>query len=702
MRIPTHTLKFRLIILTVLVEIVMLSILISNNLRLVESQTLKGVQSNVLLTQQLFQHSTGSFLFERDFIAVEDALNAIINNNELYAPVINVQIFDTDGNLFGRAGSKVDPALLQNNAENIDFSLPYLHTKHTLNLSGIEVGGMEFIISLENIIKFRANLLSQTIAIALIEIVISILVLILMASYLTKNLGYLIQATEQISHQDYDLNLNINSNDEIAQLAASMHEMSREIQLSQQSLKDSLLISHQEQARLRSLLTSMNMGILYENLDGEVDYFNPAFTRIWTIADDVIYAGMKTKEVLTHSSNIISHADHFSKHILAVEKTNEISESFEIMTADGRTINQLSYPVIDESKRIMGRIWIYEDVTRQKQTAEQLLYLAERDHLTGLYNRRKFQQQLDAMIQSFQRNNQQFALLFFDLDEFKYINDSYGHRAGDTALIRIGGELSKIMRSDGILSRLGGDEFGVLSPISHESESLDLANRITKTIASLPFRFEGQNIRLTASVGITIFPEHGMTSDELVIKADTAMYAAKQRGKNTARMFDPSMFDPSDLSSHLTWNERVVNALDEDKFVLHYQEVRNIQSGTTSHYELLIRMTDDNHPDQLIMPDKFIPMAEKSGKILLIDQWVVKKTIHLLADNPDIPSLALNISGRSLDEPTLGHIIDNLLREKSVDPKRLVIELTETAAVSDLADAQRFIAEMHRIGCQVY
>jgi len=225
---------------------------------------------------------------------------------------------------------------------------------------------------------------------------------------------------------------------------------------------------------------------------------------------------------------------------------------------------------------------------------------------------------------------------------------------------------------------------------------------VIQAVSSLPFRFEGKNLRITTSVGIANFPEHGFITDDLVAKADTAMYAAKKRGKNTARTFEQVMFDSGEMSQHLTWNERIITALDNDKFVLHYQEVRSLKTGTVSHYELLIRMQDDEHPDKLIMPNNFIPMAEKSGKILLIDQWVVAKTIDILAANENIPSLALNISGRSLDEPALAHQISSYLNKKQVDPKRLIVELTETAAVSDLADAQRFIEQMHRIGCRVY
>ncbi len=705
------SLRFRLIALTLLVETLMLSLLIGNSLRLVDRQIDQQLHDQLQTLDQLFENSINVSLFEQDFATMESTLNAIVNGRSNANRILRVRVIDSTGEEFLSVGQHdIDPGQLQTGDGDIDFDLPYLQRKSPVTLAGIPIGQVEYVLSLEEIARFRRELLSQAISIAAIEILLSALLLFLLGLWLTRHLNTLREVTGRISEGQYDIDVqHLESEDELGQLAHSLQTLSRELRDREHQLRQAhhdqlqlLELSQREHARLRSLLTSMNIGILYENMNKEVDYFNPAFLRIWTIEENAIHTGMKTAEVLRHSSNVISHPDHFSRHILDVENAHETSESFEILTADGRTINQLSYPVVDEENRFIGRIWMYEDITRQKQTAEQLLYLAERDHLTGLYNRRRFQDELERMLASFSREKRCFALLFFDLDEFKYINDSFGHRAGDSVLIRISGELSTLVRSDVFISRLGGDEFGLLAPVKNADEALKLADRIVHAIAALPFRFEGNNLRITASIGIALYPDHGDTVDELVAHADTAMYAAKQRGKNTSRLYEPEMEDSGRLASHLTWNERIINALDNDRFVLHYQAVKNIRSGEVAHYELLIRMLDDEHPDQLIMPGNFIPVAEKSGKIMLIDQWVVRQAVHLLAKHEDIPALAVNISGRSLDEPTLAHDIANLISAHRIDPSRLIIELTETAAVSDIADAQRFIELMHRTGCRVY
>ena len=841
----TQSLRFRLVALTLGVEIIMLSLLIGNSLRLVDQQVKQQLITERGNLNQLFLNSININLFERDYVTMESTLLNIIGSKLATNPILHIHVLDNAEEEFIYVGVHIDEIKsIQDDIASIDYDRPYLMHTSPIELGGVKIGSIRYILSIEQTVQFRNTLLHQAITIASIEILLSLTFLLMIGFWLTRDLDKLVSATKEIAKGNYKIDLQLNSHDEIGQLADSLHTMSREVnqrteelqsrhdELSaianysstceiwintdgqlewvnpsasflvgysleeiksmpdfplpliheddremvetsfrqslnskpkgcddfrlihkeghevwasstcntafnqkgqviglrasiidiservaiDKSLKESLqqlershelqqqlLVSSQhEQARLRSLLTSMNIGILYENLDHEVDYYNPAFIRAWAIDESKICIGMKTKNVLQHSTNVISHPNHFSKHILDVESTHESSESFEIITTDGRTIHQLSYPVVDEINRFIGRIWMYEDVTLQKQTAEQLLYLAERDHLTGLYNRRRFQEELEQLIRKFERSQEKFALLFFDLDEFKLINDTFGHRAGDSVLIRIGGELSTLIRSDVFLSRLGGDEFGLLTPINIEADAETLANRIVQAISSLPFRFEGNNLRITTSIGIATYPRHGNNMEDLVAKADTAMYAAKIRGKNTSRMFEDSMLDSSSITKHLTWNERIIDALDNDKFVLHYQAVKNIQLDEISHYEMLIRMVDVKHPDKLIMPGNFIPVAEKSGKILKIDQWVVNQAILLLAKNKNIPSLAVNVSGRSLDEPTLAHNIARLLEKHKVSAQRLIIELTETAAVSDLADAQRFIEQMHRTGCKVY
>lgn len=464
-----------------------------------------------------------------------------------------------------------------------------------------------------------------------------------------------------------------------------------------------ILISReqQEHARLISLLAAMNIGILFEDMIRRVIYVNPAFRRLWLIEDSIELVGHSSAGILQYSANVVARSELISDHILHTSSPLDVTDTLEIALEDGRTLTQLSYPVQDEAGTYIGRLWVYEDITRERQTAEQLIYLAERDSLTGLYNRHRFRTELDRMLAESERRNKQGALLFFDLDEFKYVNDTFGHRAGDAMLIRVAGEVSTLVRRNEIIARLGGDEFAVLIPDANETEATRLAERIVRTISQIPFHFEDHNLRLTTSLGIAIYPLHATSVEEFIARADTAMYQAKEAGKNAWRVYRPDRGAAREVLSRLSWHDRICLALENDQLHLHFQGIYHSATQQLSHLEALVRMADNNHPNGVIMPGHFIPSAEKTGTILDIDCWVIRECIQILAQLPALPAIAVNISGRSIDDPGLPQFIADMLKASGVDPSRLMVELTETAAVSDLQDAQRFIEALHSTGCQV-
>lgn len=474
-----------------------------------------------------------------------------------------------------------------------------------------------------------------------------------------------------------------------------------DLQASEKRQAELLTLTRREQSRMTALLSAMSIGILFEDNEGRVEYVNPAFRRMWAIAEPVELVGRPSREVLEHSTHRFARPDHASRHILHVLDTHEISERFEVDLYDGRVLTQLSYPVNDPDGRVIGRLWIYEDITHERQTAQQLIYMAQHDALTGLYNRHRFQEHLERMISSAQRNNTRFALLYFDLDEFKYINDTFGHRAGDTVLVRAAGEVSSLIRSGEVFARLGGDEFAVVAEMREQDDPAQLAERIAHAISAIPFRFRGSNLRLTASIGIACFPEHGDNVEDLVAHADTAMYQAKGNGKNTWALYDANRNHSQAMMARVTWRGRIDQALREESLELHFQGIYTTADGELSHVETLVRMRDPADGERLIMPGQFIPVAEKTGQILEIDRWVLGRSIELLATHPNLRALAVNVSGRSFDEPGLPQYIQDLLKRHGVEPRRLIVELTETAAVSEMQDAQRFIEALHQTGCLI-
>jgi diguanylate cyclase (GGDEF)-like protein/PAS domain S-box-containing protein len=481
------------------------------------------------------------------------------------------------------------------------------------------------------------------------------------------------------------------------ELEATVVEL-RESQTVQQEYLGRALDEH---ARLAALLAAMDRGILFVSHDNRVVYSNPAFSRIWPLAPGTRVIGRSPEELVAASAELLARPEEQSHYILAQPRQGELSGAYEIQLADGRLVTQQGHAVKDPRGRAAGYLWLFEDITRERQTAEQLIYLAERDALTGLYNRHRFNEELARMIADAQRNSSRVALLFFDLDDFKYINDTFGHRAGDAMLIRVAGEVAGQVRRNELFSRLGGDEFGILVPDISDEMLRVLAERITRSIATVRFQFEGENLRVTTSLGIAVYPDHADNAEDLIGRADMAMYMAKEVGKNAWRVYRSDLDTSTQMVARLSWNDRIIHALENELMTLQYQGIYSTADSSLSHFEVLVRMRDKDDTTRLLMPAQFIPMAEKSGQIIEIDKWVLREAIRMLSENESIPAIAVNISGRSFDEPTLPQYIAERLKRSGVAPRRLLVELTETSAVSDLHDAQRFIEALRQTGCIV-
>lgn len=481
----------------------------------------------------------------------------------------------------------------------------------------------------------------------------------------------------------------------------SLKDTLAELKDSENTQKQLLINLENDRSRLMALLSAMNTGILFEDKNNNIEFVNSAFRKIWGIDQSEKLIRVKTKQVLNKSSSYLARPDNSSRYLLNIVNTHEISEKYEIELKDGRIITQLTYPVVDKNDTIIGRLWLYDDITQERQTAEQLLYLAERDPLTGLFNRTRFQGHLDNLISHARRHHSTFALLYFDLDEFKSINDSYGHGTGDTVLVRTANEVLKMVRTEEILARLGGDEFALLTALNPLDNISSLATRIIKAISSIPFRFQGKNIQLTTSIGIAMYPDHGQTVEDLVAHADSAMYISKKQGKNTWSVYDYHLDSSQIMVDRLSWNQKIAKAIEEELLVVHYQGVYDTTTKTLQYIEALVRMINTQDAHDLIMPGQFIPVAEKSGLIIELDSWIINKCLELLGDNPNIPAIAVNISGRSISKKDFPNFINQKLQKYNVDPKRLIIELTETAAISDIQEANHFIDSLHKFNCQI-
>jgi diguanylate cyclase (GGDEF)-like protein len=344
------------------------------------------------------------------------------------------------------------------------------------------------------------------------------------------------------------------------------------------------------------------------------------------------------------------------------------------------------------------------DISDRKQFDGQLQHLADHDALTGLYNRRRFTEELEQSLKRSRRFDEPGAVLFLDLDGFKFVNDSLGHAAGDEMIIRVADLLGSTVRETDTLARVGGDEFAVLLPrcdtetASLVAEKLLAAVRLHGVTIS-----ENRHARISTSIGIAPFSgKEDLTADEVVVEADIAMYDAKEAGKDRCVVYERANGRRERLSVDQSWSQRLRQALENDRFVLHAQPIMPIASTGVPGFELLLRLADD-HGD-LILPGSFLSNAERFGVIDKIDQWVLGEAVRHLSRSHAAGNdlmLTVNVSGKTMGDARLGAYVERLLTEHPIRPDRLVIEITETAAIINIERAHRLAQELRALGCRM-
>jgi diguanylate cyclase (GGDEF)-like protein len=333
-----------------------------------------------------------------------------------------------------------------------------------------------------------------------------------------------------------------------------------------------------------------------------------------------------------------------------------------------------------------------------QESHSDLAYLASHDSLTRLYNRRRFEAELKSLLF---REPGSGAVLWIDLDHFKDVNDSLGHAAGDQLLIHVANLLSKHLRDQSIVARLGGDEFGILLPGADAEQAIGAANRILNLFSQGLFAVATHDVRMSASVGVAVFPDDGTLVDDLLAHADLAMYEAKSKGRNALALFTSESEMQSGMTERILMAEQILRALRENRFQLYAQPLRRTSDASTNDYELLLRMVLED--GTIVMPDRIIPTAERIGLIRDIDRWVVRRGIEMIAEETALgrdTRFSVNVSGTAFSDPELLDIVRDEIDAHGIEPDRLIIEITETTAIADIEHAKAFIEELKDVGCR--
>ncbi|MCL9667527.1 EAL domain-containing protein [Rosenbergiella epipactidis] len=338
--------------------------------------------------------------------------------------------------------------------------------------------------------------------------------------------------------------------------------------------------------------------------------------------------------------------------------------------------------------------------SKLKQTNEELRQMALHDPLTNLANRTLFEDKLNDYIQRAKQNASSFSLLYMDLDGFKMVNDAYGHDIGDKLLVEVAKRLNAAVNPSDILARVGGDEFVLLSHANSEADASRLAETLVAAIEP-EFTVENYELRVSLSLGIAMFPAHGIEAREMLFNADSAMYHTKNSGRNGFSIYQPSM-SPIGRSQVQLKNE-LWRAIHNNELRLFYQPKLNVTSGEIIGYEALVRW---QHPERgLKTPDKFLPIAEQTGMILLLGEWVLNEACRQLAiwhqQGADHLSISVNLSAQQFEQKSLIYLVTRTLEEYCLAPDKLILEITETTAMRYPQESIKILEELKAIGVQV-
>jgi len=477
--------------------------------------------------------------------------------------------------------------------------------------------------------------------------------------------------------------------------------------------KEDFLISQNDLERIRThtriTLESLQEGVITTDPDGKVNYVNPSAEKLLATTEK-----QAINQPLEHVFMIMDEQTRLPIPLsttdeVALQALSDIEMASQPILLRGDdteiAIDWKDAPIINEQGEALGSVITFHDITDSHNLKLQLKHQATHDGLTGLLNRTEFDRRLKNLMESSYDLNAVHTLIYIDLDQFKIVNDTCGHHAGDELLKQLSSLIKPKVRGRDTLARLGGDEFAVLLEYCPQDVSMRIAKTLLHTIQDFRFLWNDNAFDVGASMGVVYFASTEVTLNDPLSVADAACYKAKELGRN--RIHEVNLLTNYHLDSEphgeMEWINKINKAISDDRFLLYQQAIVPINpSGQEKRsYEVLLRMLDEN--DNIVPPGAFLPAAERFNIISKLDRYVIKKTFRWLADNPDVLSsteqCSINLSGPSLSDSELPHFVSECFSEYSIPFEKICFEITETSVIQNLDTAKKFMSELQEQGC---
>ena len=524
-------------------------------------------------------------------------------------------------------------------------------------------------------------------------------------------LVYLLRASKGLSDRIKGMMELVIKNELLANTLSAQKEraetMNHTLQLEVEERRRIEEVLYEEKERALVTLASIGDGVITTDLEGCVEYLNAvAETHTgWNLAQA---RGRSLSEVLVLIDESTGERIRYAERYFMTEHHNQWRPGqvlLQCRNADRRFSIELSAsPIRDRNDFMMGCVIVFHDVTELRTMAREMAYLASHDALTGLINRREFEIRLDQALMSARNEHLSHVIFYMDLDQFKVVNDTCGHFAGDELLKNVSCVIKSATRSSDIVARLGGDEFAVLLEGCNLENARAIAEEILQAIKNFRFSYGDHVFSIGVSIGgVPITCDSGTLADVLG-KADSACYVAKEAGRNRIHISSPMDSEIARRQGEMRWVHRINHALRENSFVLYGQQLGCLKAGNQQGYvEVLLRMR--NEDGGVVLPRAFIPAAERYQVMPAIDRWVITHTLELLAAHAarfkGREIFAINLSGASLGDDGFQQFVIDQLELCGIAPRHICFEITETVAISNFLQANRFVCELKQMGCHL-